>query len=147
MEEFYALAKRYCSFIDNRIVNKDSLIELTALVSELYSRALQLSILDSDEDEKELDLGYTLPELRIDDQIPNFYYMVFDPYKENDNCCGMLDDDLCDIYRDLWEGIKEYEAGHYYNAVFTWRWGVDYHWGNHVVDVLRALHWLRTDYL
>ena len=50
--------------------------------------------------------------LRI--EIPDIYWQVYDPFNEEDDdklVCGMIFDDLNDIYSDLMEGVIEYEMG------------------------------------
>ncbi len=48
------------------------------------------------------------------------------------------------IYRDLKEGLDEYEIGEIENAVFDWKDRARGHRGNHAVNLIKALHWLRT---
>ena len=49
------------------------------------------------------------------------------------------------LWMERWENeMKEYEAGRFGNAIFEWKFGLNSHWGQHVVDALRALHAVRT---
>jgi hypothetical protein len=48
-----------------------------------------------------------------------------------------------DIYNDMLKGIAEFEAGYPKDAAFTWRLLQWSHWGFHVVDAVRALHYLK----
>ena len=45
---------------------------------------------------------------------------------------------------DLRRGMKEYESGRYGNAIFEWKLLFNNHWGQHIVDALRALHTVRS---
>ena len=82
--------------------------------------------------------------IRFTEQIPTTYWEVFDPYADDDPVCGDLIDDLSDIAADLKVGMKEYEAGRFGNAIFEWKFGANKHWGQHIVDALRALHAARS---
>ncbi len=78
--------------------------------------------------------------------IPIGHYWTFtDPsdLEVSDPVCGILADDIADIYRDLSEGLWLYDRGHFDDAQFHFMslyWG---HWGRHVSDAIRVLHcWL-----
>ena len=77
------------------------------------------------------------------EQIPTFYWEVFDPFTKEEAVCADLVEDLSEIAADLQSGMREFEAGRTGNAVFEWKFGLNSHWGNHVVDALRALHAIR----
>ena len=79
--------------------------------------------------------------------MSHLHWQVFDPFdneEEDKVVCGMIFDDLNDIYRDLREGLDEYEIGEIGDAVFDWKDGARGHWGDHAVSLIKALHWLRT---
>jgi hypothetical protein len=40
--------------------------------------------------------------------------------------------------------IRAFEAGDINTAAWIWKFGVNDHWGTHTVDLLKALHWMRT---
>jgi hypothetical protein len=75
---------------------------------------------------------------------------VFDPTKNNDvlPVCGDLLDNLLDIYKDLKESIllydnsKSTELG---NAVWTFKWNFENHWGDHCINAIYAIHYLIKD--
>jgi len=54
---------------------------------------------------------------------------------------GDLADDLADIYRDVSEGLSLWDAGHLREALWTWVFSFETHWGQHLVDAQRVLHW------
>ena len=70
----------------------------------------------------------------------DFYWEVFDPYELTEPVGGSLSDDLYDVYRDLQRGLVLWDAWHRVEALWQWRFHFDAHWGDHVVDALRALH-------
>jgi hypothetical protein len=82
--------------------------------------------------------------IRFSEQIPTTYWEIFDLHADKDPVCGDLIDDLSDIATDLKAGMKEYEASRFGNAVFEWKFGLNNHWGQHIVDALRALHAARS---
>ena len=70
----------------------------------------------------------------------NLYWVMYDPYCDEAPVCGSLDDDFLDTYRDLTRGLRLYDAGHVEAAGWEWRHSFDWHWGQHAVGALRALH-------
>ena len=78
----------------------------------------------------------------------DYYGEVFDPLPvpPEEPVIGSLADDLCDIYRDVVTGLREYEAGRRAQAVWEWGFGFRHHWGDHATGAIRALHcWLTTN--
>jgi len=56
-----------------------------------------------------------------------------------------LADDLADIWHDLRCGLSLADVSEtVVDAVWTWRFNFDIHWGNHAVEALRAVHSART---
>jgi hypothetical protein len=58
----------------------------------------------------------------------------------------MLFDDLADMYRDLLNGLKLWDLGGpeaRKAAQWEWRWGYQYHWGEHATRAMRTIHDLR----
>ena len=50
--------------------------------------------------------------------------------------------ELSEIRHDLQKGLIALERGAPLEAVlWEWRFGLDAHWGNHLVNALRAVHW------
>lgn len=142
VQEYYELVKRYCSFIEGLVISRDRIEELMSILLQLYEKAFHLPKLEVRDVPVERFEGV----LPLEMEIPDFYWMVFDPFDEEDEnklVCGMIFDDLNDIYRDLMEGVSEYEIGEIGDAVFCWREGAAGHWGDHAVSLIKALHWLR----
>ena len=77
-----------------------------------------------------------------------FYWEAFDPWGgAGDNFLQAgLGDDLADIHHDLRKGLAAWDptdAERLADVVWHWRFGFQTHWGQHLADGLRALHWLR----
>ena len=120
-----------------------SLDYLIEIIMKLYVAALHLP--NSETDTVEQNDNAMPAEIRISSQVPSTYWEVYDPFEDTEVICGSLYDDLSDIIRDIEKGINEYDAGRIGNAVFEWRFGLNNHWGKHAVDMIRAIHALRTE--
>jgi len=142
-KEFYEQASEYCRFIAENVITADTVPSLMELLMTLYISAANLPEAEPETTESSLDISEAAA-IRFAEQIPTTYWEIFDPYADADSVCGDLVDDLSDIAADLRDGMKEYEAGSFRNAIFEWRFGLNNHWGQHVVDALRALHVVRT---
>ncbi|HTQ81513.1 MAG TPA: DUF5063 domain-containing protein [Thermoanaerobaculia bacterium] len=58
---------------------------------------------------------------------------------------GDIADDIADIYSDILEGLRLYEAGRPREALWQWVFHLTYHWGAHATSAMRALHWHLSD--
>ncbi len=69
------------------------------------------------------------------------YTMMFAPLDVADEqpVQGALSDDLADIYLDLLDGFRYYEAGHVREAAWHWRFTYYSHWGRHLGHAQTAL--------
>lgn len=145
VQQYYKLVKSFCAFVEELVISEDRIEELMSLLLQLYEKALHLPDTEPGETDYFLKKMTVLP-LKID--VPGFYWQVYDPFDDEEDklVCGMIFDDINDIYRDLQEGVRAFETGDIHTAVWIWKFGVDHHWGNHTVNLLKALHWLRTVY-
>ena len=94
------------------------------------------------------DVTYQKVVRRFSDFPFNFYRVVFDPHDfeaTDEPVMGLLSDDLSDIYRDLIEGLSNYENGHLEEACFDWSFGYRSHWARHAVNAIAAIEIYRTD--
>lgn len=147
IQEYYELVRRFCTYVEELVVSRDRVEELMSLLLRLYEKALHLP--DTDPDDNDIGANEEMTVLPLKMQIRDFYWDVFNPFddaEEDKLVCGMVFDDLNDIYRDLMEGVRAYELGAINEAVWLWKWGVDNHWGTHAVSLIKALHWYRTAY-
>lgn len=71
-----------------------------------------------------------------------YYRTVFDGWAatEGVEVVGNLWDDLVEIYRDLYLGLRYWERGEVHNAHWEWRFTFNAHWGQHASGAIRALH-------
>lgn len=144
IKEFYDIANTYCRFISENKITVDSIPSLMELLMKLYISAANLPETEPETIERLVEGKTDRPLVRIGDQVPQFYWEVSDPFVQEDSVCGDVADDLSDIFADLQIGIKEFESGRAGNAAFEWKLGLNNHWGNHVVGVLRVLHAIRN---
>ncbi|MCR4723107.1 MAG: DUF5063 domain-containing protein [Eubacteriales bacterium] len=142
-KEFYMLADEYCCFLEENVITADTVPHLIEMLMRLYISAMDLPETEPETNESSPGISDAVS-VRLSEQIPAAYWEVFDPYVDEDPVCGDLIDDLSDIAADLTKGMREYETGRYGNAVFEWKHGFCSHWGQHVVDALRALHAVRA---
>jgi len=141
-KEFYELAEKYHRFIAENVVTADSVPSLIDLLMKLYMSAMMLPEAEPETIRASSDHSDAVI-VRFSEQIPTTYWEVFDPYVNTNPICGDLVDDLSDIAADLRNGMIEYDAGRFGNAVFEWKFGFDNHWGQHIIDALRALNSVR----
>ena len=139
VKEFYEQADEYCRFISENVITADTVPYVMELLMQLYISAMNLPETEPETTAPLSDISEAVA-IRFSDQIPTTYWEIFDPHADKDTVCGDLIDDLSDIAADLKVGMKEYEAGRFGNAVFEWKFGLNNHWGQHIVDALRALH-------
>ena len=145
MENFVEDAKHFCSLAEELVISMDQLKELMLSVLQLYEKALHLPNTEPSEADYSQSAISALP-LKM--EIRDYYWSVFDPFDDSDEdkvVCMMISDDINDIYRDLKEGLRAYESGDFDPAIWIWKFGVDNHWGVHAVNLIKALHWIRTD--
>ena len=143
VKEFYGHADEYCRCISRNVITTDKVPTLMRLLMTLYISAMALPETEQETVKSSSDTVEAIP-FRIDEQVPTTYWEVFNPYVYEDPVCGDLADDLSDIAADLKAGMNEYETGRIGSAVFEWRFGLRNHWGQHIVNALRALHSVRT---
>ena len=139
VKEFYEQADEYCRFISENVITADTVPYVMELLMQLYISAMNLPETEPETIASLSDISEAVA-IRFSDQIPTTYWEIFDPHADKDTVCGDLIDDLSDIAADLKAGMKEYEAGRFGNAVFEWKFGLNNHWCQHIVDALRALH-------
>ena len=138
-KQFFDSSCRFCSFIDEQIITQESLKELQRLLLELYRCALDLPDIEPDSIEDNLS-HIEVPAIHVD--FSSAYWEVYDPFIVEDPVCCSIEDELRDIYLGLKRGIQEYVCGRTNDAIWEWRFGAINTWGNHVADLIRALHYI-----
>ena len=135
------MVTEFCNYFKENEITDESIDYLITSLMKIYIAALELPLMDPETDE--------VPDttqkcsIKINRKLKTTYWEVFDPWEQESPICGDLYDDFSDIVKDLQRGIEEYDKGRIGNAVFEWRFGVTTHWGDHTVNTIRALHWLR----
>ncbi len=141
VDVFADQVREYCDFIKiiSALALPDRLAAARLHLLKLYASALSLPAMP---DAGEVDAGASpdQPHGWVGFEQKDFYWEVFDPYEQSEPVCGSLSDDLLDVYRDLQRGLALWDADHKKEAVWEWRFNFDFHWGDHAIDALRALH-------
>jgi len=79
------------------------------------------------------------------------YTVVFYPLEvpaSEEPVVGSVADDIADIYRDVFSGLRAYRSGRRAEAIWEWGFGFREHWGRHATDAIGALHaWLAENAL
>jgi hypothetical protein len=136
-------ATQFCKFVDiaNSLPLQKRLKNLSLLLSRIYIAALELPDVEPSDRETEIPSVET-PNISFDEV--DAYWEVFDPYERGEPLQGSLADDVLDIYRDVKRGLLMYElatSDDASDAIWYWKFHFSTHWGFHVVDALRAIHW------
>jgi hypothetical protein len=139
---FYHEAVLFCRFIDslNVIETLDEYKRVLDKLLYLYRQGLKLPQVEPDSSDYVIADGIPYPNVKIRDD--DAYWEIFDAYTLEEPVQGSLTDDVSDIYHDLREGIALYEEKKYNEAVWSWRFNFETHWGSHAIDAARALHYL-----
>ena len=142
IDSFYELARNFCDYVQKNEISYDSVDYLITTVMRLYIAVQELPEIEPETEG--IAKGAGIPFIRLGKDFPEEYLEVFDPFNDIEMVYGHVLDDLQDIVKDLYRGISEYEAGRIGNARFEWHFGMITHWGQHAVDLIKALHSLHT---
>ncbi len=152
-------AQDYCNFMEyvrlNKIIQVEFIDKLHSLLVALYQKAIQLPnieiIIEADPEEIQLENQNPMLGDRLSEILKEFtdYSQSFDPLilfdKENFSQ-GWLVDDLSDIYKDLYRVLKKLEIKtdeYVQDALWSLKFGLGTHWGHHLIDALRFLHYIK----
>jgi hypothetical protein len=148
-QEFSNTVREYCKFIeeDDTTQSRDYALRCLQLLLTLHSQGLRLPELKAGRSED----GIGMEQWKaIRDRIASkldrdCYSMIFEPFDEFPvPILASLSDDLGDIWKDLKEGLVQFDLGTKpgtENAVWMWRFGLEYHWGtHHSAHAIGALH-------
>lgn len=152
-------ARNFCEFIDSVAVQKytrDNFIDLLHVrLSDLYSKSILLpqieSVVTESKTGREMRETDTARYNKLTELLGEYtdYSQSFDPTILNDPenyTNGWLVDDLADIYNDLKEIIKNIETdtdGSVQHALWHLKFGFGAHWGSHLIDALRFVHYVK----
>ncbi len=149
VDRFILAARNYVAWCESPHIDDDPdefrLATLSRL-AELYAAAQGLPDVPADD-------GPDVPEeerpgLR-DELMANLAPMPFQLYWETldptnlseiDNTgCGDIFDDLLDIHSNISDGLWLLDQGYRNDAIWNWRL-LYFHWGEHAINAMRALH-------
>jgi hypothetical protein len=153
IERFAGEARQFVSWIET-IRGSSGMIaarHARLRLAELYAAALALPLLPVSDDEGR-DGSWRPDEAEVQavrqavETLPlDNYGQVLDPGEVPPEQAGVasLVDDIGDIYSDVVEGLRAYEAGLRQEAAWLWAFQFRAHWGSHALGALTALHsWL-----
>jgi hypothetical protein len=151
--DFLNAAKNYCNFIETEdslteiqflSVTQTHLVTLYYLARQLPSVHLQVDKeFESDIDDEQMKalLRFIGARVRF-----SYYWVVLNPVDMNnlaETGTGDLIDDLGDIYKDLKRALVIFETDDIAakeNAIWKFKFDFDYHWGEHCIEALSAIH-------
>lgn len=138
-ENFAALAREFLVLLDRAADMRphELLLACARLLPRIYAVGLNLPDVEPDDT--------TVPDSVPHPTLPSFgkfdiYSEIFDPYVHDEPVMASLAHDLSEIYSDLAGPLREFEAGRIANAIWSWRFNLTGHCGDHLVDALRAIH-------
>ena len=149
---FAAAAQNLCDILEHQdLTDIEAFDELHRLLVQVYGLALELPLSAENTTEEDWpDISSRSRNVfgRISRAFGQrtFYRLVYDPYKEEPAVSASVADDLSGIFDDLERGLSFWRQGRVPNAVWEWRFGLEHHWGQHFINVLHALQWLRFSY-
>lgn len=78
-----------------------------------------------------------------------YYGSLLDPLAvpPGETGVGDLADDLADVFADVAQGLRLFDRGHVDDAVWSWRFALGTHWGEHATSAIRVLHRVVADAL
>jgi len=150
IEKFLDLARQYCATIQEATSCRPyALLERCAvLLPQLYAAAMVVrEVQPGEEDLPDPDVASPMGVLLKRLGSFDLYMEVFDPVYDKEATPASLSGDLAEIYLDLAKSIRWYDDGHMNEAVWELRFGLSNHWGNHLVDAMRAIHRLVHDHM
>lgn len=151
VERFAMIARSYCAWAESPPLPEEVEVK-TALrfLADLSSAIMATSHVSCGEDIDENRISDTEWKNIYDrfGSLPfNYYSSFFHPTRinEDESGTGDLADDLADIYRDIKNGLWLYDNRHTTEAVWSWRYTFQIHWGRHATSGLYALHTWSAD--
>jgi Domain of unknown function (DUF5063) len=138
-EDFAPLAREFTILLNRAAEMRpyDLLVACASLLPRIYTAGLNLPEVEPDDASSPEPVPHpSLPSLgRFD-----IYSEVYDPYVHVEPVMASLALDLAEIYSDLAGPLHEFDAGRIANAIWSWRFNLRGHCGDHLVDALRAIH-------
>lgn len=155
---FAEIAAAYCALIErhHEYTAAEFVAQLRDILPQLYYRALKLPDIDATDEKIDRDVSHeewTTMHRSLQRKlgINDHYWEVYDPLKleYDEPVAASLSDDLADIWRDLTAGVSlwgDCSDAMQKQIVWDWHFSFHYHWSDHAVDALRAIHWIAEHY-
>lgn len=155
LDAFIALVREYLRIVETCDTSTPHhfLVRCAVLLPQIYAAGIQLPDVNLSDKEIPFDQRkFDSPMRRIGTLLGKYdeYAEVFDPVIDRELLVTHLSDDLADIYGDLREPLDIYDQGaESERSEATWRWkfNLQGHGGDHLVDSLRPIHRLVFDHL
>lgn len=143
-ERIIAAIKDYLSLLEPRGADqRPSSYDLAKALDALVQVYHQTPDVETDTD----DLGPRVEERPLLDKaaaaFPDLgYYALVEPEGGPDQHCGMSDaiGDLAEIAVDLIEVLELFDLDRPNDAIWSFRWGYQFHWGRHLHELRTYLH-------
>jgi len=142
MEHFVELVRKYLGLIEARgSLSADALLRQAAsLLPQIYASGLDLPDLSPTSEVASPHVDSPRRELADILGTRDVYSEVFDPRTKDEAIQTTLSDDLSDIFTDLKRALIEFDSGNVNHAVWSWRFTLAGHCGDHIVDAMRVIH-------
>lgn len=151
--DFLHAARDYCIFIEteNSLTGIGFLRSVKTHLVQLYFLGLQLPsvYVQTEKDfESNIDNSSMKTVLRFiaDRLLFSYYWVLLDPTNMSSSAqigTGDLQDDLFSIYEDLKQALIVFDtpdASAKENAVWKFKFDFDFHWSEHCIEALSAIH-------
>ncbi len=144
IERFAEAARQYCAWAEGEFgAAQEEIRRARWLLAELHLAAIQLPDLGIGKDKDATRISHE-EWSRMFQKFGNLplttYWDVFNPLEETEPIINNLADDLADIYQDVKAGLLLFQAQHFIDAAWDWRFNFQIHWGHHLVGAQRAIH-------
>jgi Domain of unknown function (DUF5063) len=142
-DQFIGLVQEYLAVIDGagETTPHTLLSKCALLLPQIYSLGLQLPDVKPTDNEVEwADVPSPMSTLVGLLGKYDMYGEVFDPVSDDESTKSSLGDDLADIYLDLKRPLLEFEGGKANDAIWSWKFNISGHCGDHIVDALKVIH-------
>ena len=151
LEQFISLSREYILTIESlsdKTMPHAFLTKCLPLLIQIYTHGIKLPNVEPDNNDVSKE-DYPSPVLSIAKVLEKYdlYNKVFDPTFDENIITSTISDDLADIYRDLKDPLLDYDNERKNNAIWSWKFNIQGHCGNHIVDALRVIHRLVNDHM
>jgi hypothetical protein len=142
VERFVAAAYDYVAWFN--VGTKTDMRSLHILLARLQAEAAALPDPPTANEEQKPDgpaLSYEDARLRLAGLPFDHYTITHAPLTDNpgETVAASLVDDLTDIYIDLLDGFRSFDAGNMPDAIWAWRFTYYMHWGHHLTHAQTAI--------